>query len=507
MPKYVGLDIGKESVKVAVVRTTYRKITLEGLGKAEITDGIAVAIKAALAAAMTGPGTGDGLAAAIEGSRVAVRTLEVPTSALRQLVDVLPFEMEAVTPLDMAEHVFDFRVLGGAPPKGSAEMNVLVAAARIDDVRARIDMVKDALAIEPERVGVGAFPIAQLTGVIPQLEEKTTIAIVDLGKSGSELLLLKNGEPIHGRSLAVGTEGLPGTAAKLAREIRVSLTAHKAQGGDAPTVLYLCGGGAFVTGAESFLSAELEIPVRQLPEPFPAIELDEKLLPIASQLPLYAKALGLAMGLAGRSNQGFDLRRGPLVYERGFGWVRDRAPLLMGLGAAILVSFVFSTVTQLYATSKEHDSLETALGAVSKEVLGTETRDSVKANELLAQQTGSGDDDPMVHADAFDVMVRISEAIPASMVHDIEELDYTKGHAVIHGIVGTVGDAQAIAASLGKSDPCFQDVKITRTSQMVGGERQKYVMDLDVKCPIDQKGTAKKPGASASASASAAGGK
>ena len=77
--------------------------------------------------------------------------------------------------------------------------------------------------------------------------------------------------------------------------------------------------------------------------------------------------------------------------------------------------------------------------------------------------------------------------------------------AVVHGIVGTVGDAQSIGASLGKSDPCFQDVKITRTSQMVGGERQKYVMELDVKCPIDQKGPAKKPGASPSASASAGG--
>src|SRR5436190_15844653 len=109
MPKYLGLDIGKESVKVAVVRTTYRKTTLEGLGKAEIKEGgTAAAIKEALAAAMGGPGTGDGVAASIDGSRVAVRNVDVPTSALRQLADVLPFEIEAVTPLDMSEHVFDY---------------------------------------------------------------------------------------------------------------------------------------------------------------------------------------------------------------------------------------------------------------------------------------------------------------------------------------------------------------------------------------------------------------
>jgi general secretion pathway protein L len=506
MPKYVGLDIGAESVKVAVVRTAYRKTTLEGLGKADIAaaGGVPEAAKEALLQAMGGAGIGDGIATSIEGARVAVRTIEVPTSAHRQLAEVLPFEIEAVTPLDMAEHVFDYRVLG-TPAKGDTEMKVLIAAARTEDVRARIDAVKAAVGAEPERVGVGAFPIAQLGGVIPQIEEKTTLAILDLGKTGSELLIMQSGESISGRSLVVGTEGLPQTAPKLAREIRVSLTAHKAQGGEAPTVLYLCGGGAFVTGAESFLSAELEMPVRRLPDPFPALELAEKLLPHASQIPLYAKALGLAVGLAGRGNA-FDLRRGPLVYERGYGWIRERAPMLAGLGAAILVSFVFSTAMQLYSASKEHEALENALASVSKEVLGTETREAAKANELLAQQTGSGDDDPMLHADAFDVMVRISEAIPQSMVHDIEELDYSKSHVVIHGIVGTVGDAQSIASSLGKSDKCLQDVKITRTSQMVGGDRQKYVMDFDVKCPEDQKGAAKKtsPG---SPSASASGGK
>lgn len=508
MPKYVGLDIGAESVKVAVVRTAYRKIALEGLGKADVAaaGGATEAMKEALAQAMGGPGAGDGLAASIEGARAAVRELGLPKAAERQLADVIPFEMEAVTPLDMSEHVFDFRIAGGGPAKGATELRVLVAAARVEDVRARIDAVKSALGVEPERVGVGAFPIAELAPFVPGLGENGTVAVVDLGKTSSELVLLEDGEAVGGRSLSVGTEGLPQTAAKLAREIRVSLTAHRAQGGDAPSQIFLCGGGVFVTGAESFLSGELEIPVRRLPEPATTLERGERLLPFASQLPLWAKAIGLAVSVAGRGGPGFDLRRGPLAYERGYGWVRERFPLLGGLAAAILVSFAFSTVAQLYAATKEHDALETALAQVSKEALGTETREAAKASELLAHEVGSGDDDPMPHADVFDVMVRISESIPQSMVHDIEELDYAKGHAVVHGIVGTVADAQSIAATLAKADPCLDEVKIGRTSQMVGAARQKYVMELDVKCPEDQKGPKKKdaPGAP---SASASGGK
>ncbi len=105
-------------------------------------------------------------------------------------------------------------------------------------------------------------------------------------------------------------------------------------------------------------------------------------------------------------------------------------------------------------------------------------------------------------------MVRISEHIPQSMTHDIEELDVQKGHVVIHGIVGTITEAQSIATSLAM-EKCFSDVKNTRISQVVGGERQKYVVEFDLKCPEDVKVTKKKPDSSSSSSAapSATGGK
>jgi general secretion pathway protein L len=215
----------------------------------------------------------------------------------------------------------------------------------------------------------------------------------------------------------------------------------------------------------------------------------------------FAKAIGLALGLGGRP-AGFDLRRGPLAYERGFAWVREKVPVLAGLVAAIAVSFLFSAWAQLHAASNDKDVLETALGVVSKEVLGEETTSASHANELLGQQTALNDEDPLPHTDAFDVMVKLSEDIPQSMVHDIEELDVQKGHVVVHGIVGTIPDAQSIAASL-RAEPCFVDVKITRTTQVIGGDRQKYVLDFDEKCQEDSK---KKEGMASSSPASSSSG-
>jgi len=557
MPIWLGIDIGKSAVKVAAIRSSYRKTAVVGLASADIPavdgrdsmvatpplgapglgadpgavqtgalppsaqpaaaepesnagerEGVAQAIRAAVAMALGKPGTGDGVAVAIDGSKALTRIVQIPASAQKQLADVLPFELEAQIPFELEGSVFDFRVLSGlrnVPGADASMLPVLTSVARIAVVQERIDLVKHALGAEPERVGVGLLPLANWIPFSPALSEPGPIVLVDLGTQSSDVLIVRNGEPVFTRTVSQGTTGLPETAPKLAREIRLTLAAYRASGGEAAARVFLCGGGAFVSGAESFLSNELETQVTVLPPP--PLEYEVPQPDQLRQLARYAKALGLALGLGARPLS-LDLRRGPLAYERGFGWVRERVPVLAGLGAVIAVSFFFSACTQLYALGKESETVEKALASVTKEVLGEETSSADRANELLSQQTGS-DDDPMPHADAFDVMVKLSEAIPSSMVHDVEELDIQKGHVVIHGIVGSIPDAQSVATSL-TSEPCFSDVQIKRTDQVVGKEdRKKYVLEFDLKCPEDQKGKKKDAQASASASAasSASGGK
>ena len=500
MAKYVGIDIGTERVKVAVVKTAYRKLTVEALESVPIGEGtVGAALKEAYGKAVGAQGA-DGVAVALAGVRVSSHRLDIPASALKQIDEVLPFELEALTPLEVSEAVIDHRILPGKD--GDQNVQVLAVIARIDDVKERIALVKDSVGVEPERVGVGAFPLSQLAQHVAGLGDAGPIAVLDLGAKGSDLLIVQNGEPVFTRPLSRGTEGLPATAPKLAREVRLSLAAFKAQGGTVVSQLFLCGGGAFVSGAESFLQGELEIPTKQLP--LPMIELGERAAPRSSELAIYAKSLALAVGFSGRS-PAFELRKGPLAYERGFGWLKERIPVLVGLGAVIALSFVLSSITAIVAANKERTSLEGALGSVTKEVFNESTTSADRANELVAQQ-GAADEDPMPHADAFDVMVRLSEHIPQSMTHDIEELDVQKGHVVVHGIVSSVSDAQSISSSLAKNERCFSDVKITRTNQVVGGERQKYVLEFDIKCPEDVR-EKKKPQTTGGTPSASAGGK
>lgn len=505
MPTWLGIDIGSTSVKAALIRSAYRKIALARLATAEVaaSGGNVEAIRAAVKQVMEGEAhPADAMAVAIDGSRAAIHRLVLPATAQKQLADVLTYELESQVPFNLESAVFDWRLLEHGAERG--ELPIVAAVARIEDVRARIDLVRGAIAQEPERVAVGAFALAGLVPYVAVLGEEEAVAIVDLGAKTSEVLVLERGEPLSARTLSAGTEGLPGTAPQLARDIGMTFAAHRSRGGAAPGSVYLCGGGAFIAGAEGFLSSALEMPVRILPEP--TIDLSSIGADRAQELPRYAKAVALALSLAGRG-AGMNLRRGPLAFERSFAWVRERIPILAGLASTILVSFGFSAWARLHAIHAEHDALESALGAVTKEVLGTEATTAQDAQDLLAKEVALTDEDPMPHADAFDVMVRLSDAIPSSMKHDIDELDIQKGHVVVHGVVGAIADANAIASTL-SDDKCLNDVKIKSTTQAVGGDRQKYVLELDLKCPEDVKNLPKKKGdSSTSAAASGSGSK
>jgi general secretion pathway protein L len=501
MSTYLGIDIGTTAVKVAAVRTAYRKVQLLGVATVEVAQAgsAAVAIGMAVRALMGDRGLGDAIGIALEGQKGTVRVLGLPQSAAKQIGEVLPFELESAMPFELSEAVFDYRILPGLREKRGEELAVLVGVAKTSDVVARIELLKEALAVEPERVGLGAFPIANLVPYLPGLGEGV-VAVVDLGTVSSDVLILAQGEPVFARTVVLGTKGLPGTAAKLARELRTTIAAHRALGGDAPTRMMLCGGGAYVSGAEAFLSSALELSVEVLP--VPTIEAASLPPDAASTIARYAKALGLALGLGPRQ-AGLNLRTGPLAFERGFAWVKEKVPILVGLGAVILVSFLFSGWAQLYAKSKEKDVLEAALATVTEEVLGERTSSAERATQLLAAQTTITDEDPLPHADGFDVMVKLSEVIPSSMTHDIEELDVQKGHVIVHGVVGSIPEAQQIKSSVDE-ERCFSDAKITRTNAQVGGDRQKYVLEFDIKCPEDVKGgDKKKKAADATGAASA----
>jgi general secretion pathway protein L len=497
MAKYLGIDVGSRWIRAVLVRSSYRRMAIEGMVEVERASGATLLEGVrALAAPLTTPG--ESVAVSLEGDSTFVRHIEIPLTAQKQLSEVLPFELEAELPFDIADAVYDHAVLRRSGEEDA--LRVFAVVARTEGVSERIELVRQAIGEEPERVVPGGLSLSSLAAIMPELGTSGPVAIIDLEEGRSELVILERGDAVFARTLSRGTEGLPASAPLLAREFRQTLAAFRSNGGAAPVVAYLVGAGAEAPGARPFFEGELGVPVA----PLPPAELDETSEDKLAAIGRYAKALSLALALGARS-RGFNLRRGSLAYERGYGFLRDKVPLLSGLCAVIVCSFFFSTWAEMRALTREREVLQGALSALTKDVFGEATDEPARATELLDKSASGTDEDPLPHADAFDVMVQLSQAVPDGMAHDIEELDVQRGHVTVHGIVPTIPDAQQIATQL-KAFRCFQDVKIVRTNQALGEDRQKYAMEFDVKCPVEGKDKAQATG-SPSASASASGSK
>jgi general secretion pathway protein L len=525
MARLLGIDASRTVVRTVLVRTSYRRVAIEAVGEVPVApvagpdEGTDVerhevtrkrqfeAEKEAIRAAVAGQKS-DAVAIALSGERTFYRRLELPIAAQKEMENVLGFELEATVPFEISEAVYDHRLLRRAAGDAGT-LAIFAAIARTEDVRERIALVRDAVGFEPERVGTGALPLVNLTAVMPEIEHpwKGTaaagtpvpagpVAILELAEMTTDVVILSGGEPVFARTLSRGTVGLPGSAPTLARELRQTLASWRTLGGEPLAAMYLAGAGAVALGAERFLSTELGVSVLRLPTP----RVEGLTTDLAASLPRFAKALGLALGLAGRA-RAFNLRRGALEAERRYPFLREKIPLLSGLAAVIVVSFGFSIVAESRALDAERDALMARLSAVTRDVLGEETTDLDHARDLLEKGPGA-EEDPLPRADAFDVMVQLSKAVPKDVVHDVVGLDVARGHAVVQGIVPTNRDAEHISDKM-KEYRCFKDVKIPRTTQYAEG-KQKYVLEFDIKCEDKKKSGAAPADSAAPAAGSAA---
>jgi general secretion pathway protein L len=483
MSRLVGIDIRATHVRAVLLSATYRRLVCERM--IEVDLGTVASLEQALQASVVPLlHPGDMIATSVDGEAAFIHRIKLPATANKQLAEVLPFEIEAQVPVDIEELIYDYRVLSRASP--ADPLVVLVAAARIESVRARIGLLASAIGQEPDRVGCGPLPLANLAPLAEPLSAPGPIALVDLGGTRTEVVLLKRGEQVFARTLSRGVGSLPEGAALLAGELRQTVAAYSAQSGEQIEAAYLLGGGAGAPGAVDYLSYEVGVPVALMPD----LQLEGLPAQEPAHVARFAKSIALAMGLTGRLRD-LDLRRGPLAFQRGYGFLKDKAPVLIGLVAAVFISFLFSTWAELRSLSQHNETLAGALSVLSRDALGSQTKDATEARELLAKALGQEGADPLPRMDAFDVIVEISKAIPISVTHDIEEFDMQRGHVKVNGVVTSTADAQAVSSELAKQR-CFENVKISKISQVVNSERQKYVLEFDVKCPGDAQTKKKK---------------
>ena len=478
MANWLGIDISSSAVRVALLEARYRGVELVGLREERLADHSTLSL--AVAAAV-GPFRADGCAAALDGRRCFVRTLELPNAAAKDLASVLSFEVEASLPVELDDAVMDHRRLTPSKEQsGAPTFPLLAGVAYTAEVADRIALIRRAIGMEPNRVGVGGLSLVNLSQVVPGLKRQTS-AILDLDEEHCDLLILRDGEPCFLRSLSRGVAGLPEEASGLARELRQSLSAWRASGGEPIVAMRLVGPGRATPGISAFLEKELEVHVVELGES--SIVCQDPAL--KQQIPRFGLAVSLALGLS-RQGSDLDLRQGPLAVQQSYQFLREKTPLLAGLMTAIVVSASFSVYAQQRHVDSERAVLLSQLSASTKAHFGTAAKTLKGAERLMAKAISGKTLDPVPEVDAFDVIVELSKRIPVSVTHDVAEFDYKRGTVSVKGVVGSIEDAQVIEDAM-KKHPCFTDVKPGRTTKLKRDNKQKYTLSFRVDC--NAKGT------------------
>jgi general secretion pathway protein L len=436
----------------------------------------------------------DALGTAIDGARGFLRRMTLPAAAQKELNRVLSFEVESTLPFELEDAVMDHRVLGTvAGPDGKRQLHILCAVALTQPVRERIDLVAKGTGLQPERVGMGVLPLANLMQVSPELRKAGVVGLLEIEADHTDLLVLAGGEPQFARSLSRGAASLPEGTPGLLRELRQTIAAWRLEGGNPLDRLCLCGSGRDADGLAAALTADLELPVVELA--LPGLDGLGRYEP--GQLGAFTRAIALGLGLSRRPAD-LNLRRGALAAQQTFSFLREKTPLLAGLLSAIVVSLGFSIFAEMRGLDTEHTALAGQLAVASRTMLGEETRDPEHATELLDRALSGKSEDPLPEMDAFGVMVELSKRVPKEINHDVSEFDFNRGTVVIRGIVNSIEDGQAVAAKMAEH-PCFHDVKIARFTKLGEENKQKYQLDFTIKCEAAKKPAAA-PGASGSAS-------
>lgn len=242
MPVAIGLDIGTDAVRAAVVETGKSTPVLRRFGEMPLPEG------ATDAGDIIDPGAvaesvsalwkrlrlpRKRVVAGIANQRVIVRQIEVPALDDSELTDALPYLAQDALPIPVEEAALDFvPVEEFSSPEGEPMLGVLVVASPRDMVDAVLD-VADRAGISLMAVDLQTFALVRGTfGSDLLIGGGGSQALVDIGGSLTQIAVVRDGMTSFVRILPTGgrqfTEALvadlsmdAGEAEDLKREVGV----------------------------------------------------------------------------------------------------------------------------------------------------------------------------------------------------------------------------------------------------------------------------------------------
>lgn len=274
-----GIDLGSAAVKLVRIQKAASGHQLLNVGIAELTEGSdadwearsTTALRELLAAQKLRSKELGMVVAGVGGPSVHLRQVEMPLLSEAELRSSLRYESRQHLPLEnIAQAALDCQVIGDTIVEKEDRQSVLMVGAPEPLVQARVRVLRGA-GLEPEVVD--AVPLALLNALSAGEPEAvaagSTIAIIDLGRSSTALVLSRRGGVVYCRQVpSVSGNGKADPAQQaeaLTRAFRETAQFYGQLNTRRPVDrIYLVGGGAREGDLTQRLGAATGIPAEVL---------------------------------------------------------------------------------------------------------------------------------------------------------------------------------------------------------------------------------------------------
>jgi hypothetical protein len=238
------------------------------------------------------------------------------------------------------------------------------------------------------------------------------------------------------------------------REIRQTLKLVAGRSRRPLERLWITGGTSLLPGLAELLAREFETSVQPLPLDPPGGEVLTKVTP--------SESLALAAALGGHFRRSrFNLRRGDQSFQGDFAKLRGKLGKLAALAAVLLVMAGVRAYAQVYILGQREKSLDDAVCASTKGVLGKCIRDINVARSSLMGGAASGTTIP--HVSALDLLTETTTHLNVEGAK-VTELDIGTDQVRIHGEADSFETVDKVVAAL-KTYRCFQDIQRGRVQR------------------------------------------
>tara|TARA_R110001592_G_scaffold363393_1_gene687251 strand:+ start:95192 stop:96244 length:1053 start_codon:yes stop_codon:yes gene_type:complete len=215
----LGLDISSTTVKLLELSYTGDRYRVESYAVSSLpqdavieknvndVDGVANAIRSVVAQSRTKLKT---VAAAVAGSSVITKMIDMPQGLSEDEMETqLTLEADQYIPYPLEEVAIDFEVQGPSPERDNM-VEVLLAACRRETIDTRVEAIEGSELV-PKIMDVEAYAMERAFSLLQSqldLEEESTVAVVDIGATMTTLSVLNNGQTIYTREQLFGGKQL-----------------------------------------------------------------------------------------------------------------------------------------------------------------------------------------------------------------------------------------------------------------------------------------------------------